>query len=241
VIWILAWTILTSLPAWTQTPPETGLTCQVEGVEQCKDARFQLGKVGNEDFAKMFEVRRLKFIDWIKPVALYLQGVTGMPASLFIAQAGHASEWGASPAFRNNNNIFKHMCWLPKSTLTGEVDLGGKKFSYKATCGVEKTFGSMGRPFKFPSREDSILAYLHLILTSPSKNYRAFQDELKRGLKALPPHQASFRAAGAVLNAFSADAKYVAQIQSVIQVEKLAVLDVPGCWFCLMPKGKVSP
>lgn len=233
--WLVAWTILSAIPAKAQAPDPTALTCAVNGAEQCKDARFVLPKIGNDVFSKMFETRRPKFIEWIKPLALYIQGVTGLPASVFIAQAGLASEWGGSPAFRNNNNIFKHMCWVPKSTIEGEVQIGKLKIPYKGTCGVEKTFGNIGRPYKFATREESIAAYLHFVLSSSSKQYKPFQEELKRGLKSRKVQMVGYKNASGVLGVYSHDPKYLGQLQSVIAAEKISELDMAdGCWKCLL-------
>ncbi len=199
---------------------------------------FKLDAVANDEFSKMFETRRMRFSEWIKPLALYIQGATGMPASVVIAQAGMGSDWGGSPAFRNNNNIFNHTCWAPKTAIAGEIELYGRKFSYKATCGVEKTFGKVGRPFKFATKEESILAYLHMILFSPSKYYKNLQEELKRGIKNNPPRQASFRSCASVLNYFSSDTKYTGNLQQVIQMEKLESYDDPKCWECLVQQAR---
>jgi hypothetical protein len=241
VIWLLAWLSFFATSVQAQLP-EAVATCEIDGIESCKDARFQLGKITNDQFAKMFEMRRPKFIEWIKPVALYIQGVSGLPASVFMAQAAVSSDWGASPAFRNNNNIFKHMCWVPNSTITGEFEFGGRKFAYKGNCGVEKTFGSVARLLRFPSREDSILAYLHILLLSPSKQFKAVHEELKRGVNILPARLAGFRTVAAGLSAFSPDAKYVSDVVGAISDEKLAGYDVPTCWRCLLNKqGEKSP
>jgi len=220
--------------------PDPYLSCMQDALDQCKDARFQLLPIQKDEFSKMFEVRRMKFTDWIKPVALYVQGATGLPASVLIAQAGLGSDWGGSPAFRNNNNIFKHMCWVPKSVISGEIEMHGRKFTYKGTCGTEKTFGQVSRPIQFPTREDSILAYLHVILFSANKYYKNLQEELKRGLKNNPIRQASFRSTASVLNSFSADTKYVSSLQTAIQSEKLSSYDVPGCWQCLVQQAAMA-
>lgn len=220
--------------------PEVGLSCVHDSLDQCREARFQLAPIGNDEFAKMFEVRRVRFIDWIKPVALYVQGATGLPASILIAQAGLASDWGASPAFRNNNNIFKQLCWSSKSSISGEVEMAGQKFTYKGTCGTDKTFNLVSRPLKFATREESIVAYLQMTLFSNSKHYKNLQDELKRGLRNNPIRQASFRSTAAVLNSFSADNKYVGLLQMAIQQEKLSLHDQPQCWQCLVGKSRMA-
>lgn len=222
-------------------PPDPSLSCMQDALDQCKEARFQLPRVGKDEFSKMYEIRRMKFAEWIRPVALYVQATTGMPASVFIAQAGLASEWGASPEFRNNNNLFKHKCWVPNSVITGEIELGGRKFTYKGTCGTEKIFNQVGRPLKFATREESVLAYLHVLLFSPSKYYRNLQEELKRGLKHVPVRQASFRSVAGVLNSFSPDNKYVGLLQMAIQQEKFATYDNPACWQCLVQQPKPAP
>ncbi len=238
MVWLVAWIALSVVPAWSEVPDPAALSCVVNSVDQCKEARFQLPRLGNDGFAKMFETRRPKFTEWIRPMALYVQGVTGLPASVFIGQAGVASDWGATPAFRNNNNIFKHMCWVPKSTLEGEIQLAGHKFSYKGTCGVEKTFGQIGRPFKFATREESVLAYLHFLF-SPNKQYKALQEELKRGIKPNGVHLSGYKPVSSTLGGFSHDPKYLGILQNLISVEKLPELDAAqACWQCLLAKSK---
>ena len=207
-------------------------------MDQCGEATFQLSPLENDEFSKMFETRRMKFVEWIKPAALYIQGATGLPASIVIAQAGMASDWGASPSFRNNNNIFNHTCWAPRTSIRAEIEMNGQKFPYKGACGVEKTFAKVGRPFKFAAREDSLLAYLHMILFAKSKYYKNLQDELKRGHKFTPPRQASFRSIAGVLNAFAHDSRYLGSLQEIIQAEKLSTYDLPNCWQCLVQQGK---
>lgn len=231
VIWLFTWILSLT---WAQAV-DPGLSCMQGQADVCKEARFQLPNIKEDHFAKMFETRRPNFIAWFSPLALFVQGVTGLPASVITAQAGHASDWGGTPAFRNNNNFFGHICWVPNSTITGEVMLGGKRFTYKGNCGVEKAFARVGRLIKFSSREDSILAYLHMVILTPNRQFKALQADLKHAATVRPPRQMNFRGALVGMAALGSDTKYIDQVQKIIQVEKLFAYDVPNCWQCLLP------
>lgn len=228
-----------SLSAQAQAPAQPpSFSCAQEGAEVCSEAKFKLLNVDSEYFVKAYEGRREKFAEWMKGAALYIQSSTGIPASIIIAQAGIASNWGTNDAFRKSNNMFAHTCWNPGTTITGTVDIRGTKLSYKGVCGKDRETGQVGRYFKFNTKEDSILAYLHFLAISPSRFYRALQDDIRSGLKRQPIRATSFRSVASQVAAFSPETAYVNTLLQVIQQEKLPAVDNFNCWRCLMEGPK---
>jgi uncharacterized FlgJ-related protein len=172
-----------------------------------------------------------------------------MPASLVVAQAAMTTDWGTSSAFREANNLFKQACWQAGAIVTGEFDLRGRKFKYRGVCQKEKSVGQVGKLIKFPTREDSLTAYLHFTVALNTRYSKNLLEDLRHGEKLTPPRSSSFRSASPFLSHFAIDNGYVGGIQRVIQGEKLTTMDNAACWECFVlasrppppPEPKVSP
>lgn len=211
------------------------LTCAVNGENACALAEVKFAPIADDQFAKMYDGRAENFIAWFKPVAFYVQALTGLPMTVSIIQAGLASEYGASSAFVKHNNIFKFTCWQPKTALAGEVELGGKKFTYKGHCSDDKAAGQVGKIMHFASREESFYAYLGMLLNSHSPLYKPLQEHLKHAFVTLPARPASFRGVAPMVAQFSPDHNYVAAINRAVALYKIEENEAYPCWTCLRP------
>lgn len=212
------------------------LTCAAEGKEVCSLTEDKFSPIADNEFERAFDTRQEKFLAWMKPVAAYVQAQTGLPLSITIAQAALASDWGTSIAFTKHKNIFKLTCWQTKTVLNGEITLGGKTLTYTARCSADKAAGQVGKIMTFATREESLYAYLGMVLSSPAKIYRPVQEHLKHALTTVPPRPPSFRGIGAMMAPFSPEPSYVASVNRAIQLNKIDENEAVPCWICMRGK-----
>ncbi len=216
------------------------LSCQASGVEVCAGGDRSFAAISDDEFDRAFDVRQEKFVTWMKPFAFFVQGWTGLPMTVTIAQAALSSEWGTSTAFKKHKNIFKLTCWQPKTVLSGEVQIGPHKFSYKATCSADKAAGQVGKWMSFATREESFFAYLDMILESHAQTYKPLQDHLQHALKTIPPRPPSYRGVTPMMAAFSHDGSYIGSLKRAIELNKIPENEAAQCWACLRGTREAS-
>jgi len=195
------------------------LSCKRDGIEKCNGVELKLQAAAN------FDGNRQRFIDWIKPAALYVQAQTGLPASIIIAMAAHETGWGTSANFRERNSMFGHSCWN-NATQTGQVQLGNKVMSYTGHCNANRPANEGGKYLSFPNREESLLAYLQNILMSKGR-YQGVQKEVRRASTGEAPGVGHWKTvlADIVKSGYAADGGYFMKVGSIIAQHDLEVLD----------------
>lgn len=228
-IWV--WLLSSFLTLTASAAPS--LSCQSGGHEVCTGAYLSFNAISDDEFERAYDVRKEKFIAWMKPIAFFVQGYTGLPMTVIAAQAALSSDWGTSVAFKKHKNIFKFTCWHPKTVLSGEVQIGPHKLSYKGVCSSDKAAGQVGKIMTFSTREESFYAYLDMILESHSKYYKPLQDHLKHARTTVPPRPPSYRGAVPMMAPFSPDNTYVAALKRAIELNKIPENEAAQCWACL--------
>lgn len=228
-VWVWLFSCALTFPV-SATPP---LTCESGGHEVCAGGAMKFSAISDDEFERAYDVRKEKFIAWMKPMAFFVQGWTGLPMTVIVAQAAVSSEWGTSAAFKKHKNIFKFTCWQPKTVLNGEVQVGPHKFAYKGTCSADKASGQIGKLMTFATREESFYAYLDMILESHSKYYKPVQDHLKHARTTVPPRPPSYRGVTPMMAPFSHDNSYVATLKRAIELNKIPENEAAQCWACL--------
>ena len=93
------------------------------------------------------------------PIALYLQEVTGYPASMILSQRIKEQGW---PTRAPRNNHFGVKCYNPGQEQTFQTPTG-HTFTYRSNaCGLAATDG--GNFMDYPTTLDSFLSYIDVVL-----------------------------------------------------------------------------
>lgn len=214
-----------------------GLSCQMNNQESCSEARLQFAPISNNYFSQIgnTSARRKAFISWMKPVALYVQATTGLPAATMISQAALETNWGTSSLFRSANAIFGHSCFTRGvSTQRADVNLGGKTFTWQGDCNRYRPANEGGRYLTFRSREDSVLAYVHLLLQKKPTAFASVRNEINRGLassQGMPDARRTIRLIAA--SGYAADGSYNSSLNYILNTNNVESMAKNSCQTCM--------
>lgn len=229
------------------TAKPVGLVCNQEGMNNCgtvlpvfqgkaendKDYFRKLGRKNNS--AKVQE-----YIEYIKPIAQYAEALTGFPASVLIAQSIIETGAGMSAQFRNNNGLFGFSCRKRKrnNTWQQEFEVSGVKLGFQASCSSPRPANEGGHYYVFPSREDSVWAFIYNYLYSEKPRFKAVRSAVHKAKEQSPNGVAHWRDVVNKISGYAqSDSGYRAALTNLISNKKygLEQLDYKSnsCQMCL--------
>ncbi|MGE3681450.1 MAG: glucosaminidase domain-containing protein [Bdellovibrionales bacterium] len=217
------------------------VTCQVGGKETCEEVRLKFEPLTKSYFSEMpMDIRKQKFMEWMKPASLFVQAHSGLAASVIVAQAGEATEWGTSLPFTKFNSLFGNVCYQSKVSHDGRVEIGSKVYPYRAYCGPARPARQGGRYVSYSSYSDSLLAYVSMVLKSRGPQFSDLQHVVKRS-RTRSPGIAGFRSLMSSLRGYSAEPAYAQKIGELITNLGLSALEMDACQKCLYDSTHPSP
>jgi len=229
--WVNGYYIEKESPS-TATPLITDATLETSPIQldQSNCIQVELASykkpVGNQ-FRKMTTAeRKRKFIDYMSPIAVFLQEMTGFPASIIVAQAAWETGWGTSYLFRNDQNPFGYSCFSSKgTTIKYEVNLGDKSVKGKGVCGRSRPRRERGRYVKFDSYLDGFMGYIDNLLNKRGTQwaYKNIRQEVSQAKDRGQVAHWTRIASG--LNHYAADSSYVKRIRETVEQNHLDQLD----------------
>jgi flagellum-specific peptidoglycan hydrolase FlgJ len=162
------------------------------------------------------------FMDKMSPLAVKIQGKTGFPASVLLAQWAYETGWGTSAKFKDINAAAGHSCWKysERSTsmsISSKLNLGRSNIQVK--CNSKRPSAEGGYYYRFESLEDSAYAHINNLLYNPKteKSYRELRrvyfDAIKSG--EMPDHNKIISSLEAY-DAVQSDSAYERGLRSVI-------------------------
>jgi hypothetical protein len=175
-------TVLVPKPTPTPTPTVTAKPKKLSG--DCLDFQEKNYFAGKKPtFSGGSAVR--EFIKYMAPFALRMQEITGLPASVFLAQAVVESS-GTSHNFRSRNSPFGHSCFRKNSTVTKTIRIPGFERTISAQCSDSRPEGGYYQTFK--SVEDGCLAYVHNVVydSGTTAYYKGIRSAIARTRRPQP-------------------------------------------------------
>lgn len=208
-----------------------------------KSAAADLKKI--QDNEKDVSALKKRFIEKMAPIALRVQGRTGFPASVFLAQAIQETGWGRASVFGRFNNIAGHSCFLRDSDLEDPKKVAELRIFKKDSvrfgkpdetvevskkCDPEaKRPRSEGAYYlTFETLESAVYAYVHNLLYNPKvkQAYADLRTAVERSNNGLSPNpddenQTLRDAVVDGLDAYATDPDYQKHIRAAIQANSL--------------------
>jgi len=159
--------------------------------------------------------RKKAFFEYWAPLAVYYQGQTGLPASVFLAQVAHETAWTSSNVFRKATNISGHSCFRLGSTKTFQIGEWDGPRQVVASCSVPRPANEGGYYFEFGGIRDASAAYIHNILFNPktAQPYADLRQAVRQGKPGVEVAQH--------LSSYATDPKYVERITTTIRTNRL--------------------
>lgn len=146
-----------------------GSSAFTEDNNACSSVRLGLAPLPSRDyFRKLSDSERSdKFVEWLKPAALYVQTHTGIPASVIIAQAAVETGYGKSKLFVEGYNMFGLTCVERHSEKSLTIKFGSESQTTMAgKCDQTTYIANKKRMFgKYNDPLSSMMLYLHNLLT----------------------------------------------------------------------------
>jgi uncharacterized protein YgiM (DUF1202 family) len=166
------------------------------------------------------------FIDWIAPVAVHIQSLTGFPASVIIAQSAIESAWGRSSLFRKDKAPFGQSCWsYYGDNRNSSFTSGGVTMRYRAICGNRRPANEGGRYVKFSSYLGSIYAYIENLLKNPDTRRAYSSIRYHTSIARKNTRVADYKKIAAGLNHYAAASSYPRDVRRTIDKSRLYKYD----------------
>lgn len=215
------------------------LTC--EGVR----ASFQLPNNDSRYFYTLRNNRQREFIEFMAPVAQYVQAETGLPASVLIAMAIEETGWGGSYGFRHRKNIFAMTCARNAhgQVFQNNLNMGHSRVSYRAICGDGNRNDSARRFLHYDKLEDNVFHSIFNMLYSgqqahrPSP-YKPIRDAIHNARSNNPHGSARWQDVVWGLEPWAPRQNYPRKISGIIQRYNLERYDNNPCQQCLLLAGR---
>lgn len=215
------------------------LMCVSNNVNQCKDIRLDMVNLPSNYFQKLPEGEKQKqFIQWMTPVAQYIQATTGFPASVMIAQAMIESGSATSYMFTRGHAMFGHTCQGYGSRTTKVIPT--THVSGSGICTIVRA--SDGRQFlSFDSPESSVVSYIHNLLYDNHNFYNGIRSVVAQARAKDPAGVASWRDIVNNLKGYAEEGTYRRDVTAKIQQYGLDKLDKSSCQSCIQQKINSQP
>jgi hypothetical protein len=199
---------------------------------------------GKPNFGVRGRASQDRFIEWVRPLALRIQAITGLPASLLITQAGMESGFGVDSVYRRKNNLMGITCDLKNEPRVRSyaIDLGdGVVHRFTAGCQWQRsTFPTHFRVFEKP--EQSILVWAYALITNPAtqRQYGTLRDLAAEGRRTGTP-LASSRFISA-LGKYAVEGDYRSALRAIYRVRRLrTIFDRLDASTQVCPDGTARP
>lgn len=177
--------------------------------------------------------RPYQFIWQMAPVAVEIQEKTGLPASVFLAQAAIESAssdggWGMGKGYKERNSLFGHSCCFNGRNCQIDREFSmvlrnGEKKTVWGKCDTWRPRGEGGKYVTFSNLKDSAWAYAHILLYSPrtAGTYGAIRAAVAKSA----PKVADLNEVLGGLNRYAAGAGYQSKLSSIIESKNLKKYD----------------
>jgi flagellum-specific peptidoglycan hydrolase FlgJ len=165
------------------------------------------------------------FINYLAPAAVFMQGHTGFPASVILAQVYLESAMGTSRLFKEQNNFAGLSCFNEKPMHEESIDIGA---TYKTTISIACDTPRPDREGAYYESFDSLFecakAYLSNLLDS--KQTAAAYADVRDAVNAHPEGKpADWQTVIAGLHSYAADPSYQSSLTKLINELDLTRFD----------------
>ncbi|MCB0413297.1 MAG: glucosaminidase domain-containing protein [Bdellovibrionales bacterium] len=201
---------------------------------QCQNLSTDLVDLPYKSYFVHARNRVGSYIQWIKPMAQYIQAQTGLPASLIISQSGHETGWGTSGPFLRSTALFGHSCRVQGEVRQFHVKVGNIDKRFTAICGHNRPKNEGGYYYQFETPEDSVLAYVYNLLFNTNRNhYPGLRRELAHLRTYDPAGVLPFTEALRNIPAYASDRLYFQKVSNVNRSFSVSSADSNTCQECL--------
>jgi len=178
------------------------------------------------------EQRRREFIDWLKPMAEYIQITKGIPAAISIAQAIQETGWGRSDLFRAGRALFGQICGRSKRTSISSVSLGGQENKFTGRCIYKTGDGQMSKTFARIG--EGYLSYVRNLFSPRHSYYKDFVSLVNKTKAENPYSSPDWQEALVHLKNYNGS-NYLKSIKGQVNLSKnrLKELEQSPCQKCL--------
>lgn len=206
----------------------------------CKDVSLEMDEIDDNHFRSIPQGRERSraFIQYFAPVAQYIQIETGFPASVMIAQIAQETGWGSSLQFRFYKNLTGKSCFNLNDSIDADFFMGSTRVSFEATCSNSRPPEEGGFYYRYRTRKESIVAYIHNLLFAENEHYPRIREEIAHinNTTDSPYLVANRETIINGLTNYATDPKYKSKLRSIINTNELYKLDLSEnnpCQLCL--------